>query len=99
MPPPPARTCGGGVLAGAAIRALLHGGRDSNSQPLVLEPSALPVELPPYAARVERHTADERRSANTAAGRSRGVKPRGTDRAAVRRAPSIIESPDALCAC
>src|SRR5216684_8608291 len=29
----------------------LHGGRDSNSQPLVLETRALPVELPPYARR------------------------------------------------
>src|SRR5207248_2248384 len=27
-----------------------HGGRDSNSQPLVLETRALPIELPPYAA-------------------------------------------------
>src|SRR5712692_10327537 len=27
----------------------LHGGRDSNSQPLVLETRALPVELPLYA--------------------------------------------------
>src|SRR5207248_218897 len=25
-----------------------HGGRDSNSQPLVLETRALPIELPPY---------------------------------------------------
>src|SRR5206468_10931031 len=38
----------GGVRAGAAISTSLHGGRDSNSQPLVLETSALPVELPPY---------------------------------------------------
>src|SRR5438094_10601686 len=73
-----------GACERAAITALLHGGRDSNSQPLVLETSALPVELPPYAAGVERHTAAERRSAKTAAGRSRGAKPRGTDRAAVR---------------
>src|SRR2546430_2030973 len=27
-----------------------HGGRDSNSQPLVLETRALPIELPPYAS-------------------------------------------------
>src|SRR3989442_490494 len=32
-----------------AISAPLHGRRDSNSQPLVLETSALPVELLPYA--------------------------------------------------
>src|SRR2546428_6099198 len=32
-----------------AITVPLHGRRDSNSQPLVLETSALPVELLPYA--------------------------------------------------
>src|SRR5712691_5603840 len=78
----PVRTAG--ACERAATRTPVHGGRDSNSQPLVLETSALPVELPPYAARVERHTADERRSAKTTAGRSRGPTPRGTDRAAVR---------------
>src|SRR5207237_3222459 len=31
-----------------------HGGRDSNSQPTVLETVALPVELPTYAYRVSR---------------------------------------------
>src|SRR4029078_6538547 len=31
-----------------------HGGRDSNSQPTVLETVALPIELPPYAYRVSR---------------------------------------------
>src|SRR5437899_7789125 len=98
MPPLPARTWVGGVLAGAGISALLHGGRDSNSQPLVLETSALPVELPPYAAHPERQTADEPRRASTAAGRSRGAQPRGTDRAAAQRASSIIESPGAACA-
>src|SRR5437588_11693181 len=82
IPTLPVRTAG--ACERAATSVLLHGGRDSNSQPLVLETSALPVELPPYAAQFERHTADERRSANTAAGRSRGAEPRGTDRAAVR---------------
>src|SRR3989442_12806964 len=64
-PPPPVRTCVGGVLAGAATRELVHGGRDSDSQPLVLETSALPAELPAYAAPRERPTADERRNAKT----------------------------------
>src|SRR5438093_4499030 len=59
-----------GACDRAATNAHQHGGRDSNSQPLVLETSALPVELPPYAARVERHTAAERRGAKTAAGRA-----------------------------
>src|SRR6059036_3560180 len=73
IPTFPVRTAG--ACERAATSEPLHGGRDSNSQPLVLETSALPVELPPYAARVERHTAAERRSAKTAAGRSRGAKP------------------------
>src|SRR5512132_2375397 len=30
----------------------LHGGRDSNSQPLVLETRALPIELPPYGVSI-----------------------------------------------
>src|SRR5712691_575233 len=42
----PVRTAG--ACDRAATTAPLHGGRDSNSQPLVLETSALPVELPPY---------------------------------------------------
>src|SRR6266850_5994695 len=39
-----------GSAGALAISGLpLHGGRDSNSQPLVLETRALPIELPPYA--------------------------------------------------
>src|SRR5581483_8019107 len=41
----------GSVGALATSGLPLHGGRDSNSQPLVLETRALPVELPPYDAR------------------------------------------------
>src|SRR3979411_1290725 len=39
-----------GACERAATRTPLHGGRDSNSQPLVLETSALPVELSRYSA-------------------------------------------------
>src|SRR6266568_9217723 len=59
-----------GACERAATNAALHGGRDSNSQPLVLETSALPVELPPYAAQSEPHPAAEVRSPRNAAGRN-----------------------------
>src|SRR5207302_10922357 len=57
-----------GACERAATNAPLHGGRDSNSQPLVLETSALPVQLPPYSARNEPNAGYSGRGADTAAG-------------------------------
>src|SRR3979411_1810774 len=48
--PPTLPVRAAGACERAATRTPLHGGSDSESQPLVLETSALPVELPPYAA-------------------------------------------------